>query len=257
MTLDRRRHDGATTHRVDAVPHARTAGAPEATAAPVTEPARRSARAVVAGVGVAGGLLTVAVLVREQWSPLVDLDQRTVVTATSFALSSGELVDVLLWWQWAFAAPRLIVPVVALCLVFWWRTGRTTRTWWAIGTVLAAWAFSNVAKELVQRARPVLDEPVEHALGYSFPSGHATNAAAMTTAVVILLWPVLRRRWQKVTAVSAAVALTVLTAVDRVMLGVHFPTDVTAGALLGAGFVVASYLGFRGRLHRSTHKEAR
>jgi undecaprenyl-diphosphatase len=67
----------------------------------------------------------------------------------------------------------------------------------------------------------------------------------MTTALVVLVWPSLRSRGLRVAAVTGAVVLTLLTAADRVMLGVHFPSDVTAGILLGVGVVVASYLAFR------------
>ncbi|MGN8244914.1 phosphatase PAP2 family protein [Cellulomonas soli] len=215
-----------------------------------TSRARRLVRAVLAALGTAAVVLLLALLVREQWPPLVRFDERVVTAATQLTASTPGLAPVLLGWQWAFAASRLFVPVAALCLLFWWRTGRRTRTWWALSTILAAWVVANVAKELVQRARPVLDEPVANAPGYSFPSGHATNTAAMTTALVVLAWPVLRTGSARVAAVLTAVGLTVLTAADRVLLGVHYPSDVIAGTLLGTGFVIASYLGYRGWSHR-------
>ncbi|GAA3796248.1 phosphatase PAP2 family protein [Cellulomonas soli] len=207
---------------------------------------RRLVRAAVAAAAVGLVVLLLAVLVREQWHPLVAFDEQVVAAATAFAATSPGLVRVLLGWQWAFAASRLFVPFVVVCALFWWRTRRTTRTVWALGTVLAAWSLSNLAKELVRRARPVLDEPVAQAPGYSFPSGHAANTAAMTTALVVLVWPVLRSMWLRVLAVVSAVVLMLLTSADRVLLGVHYPTDVIAGTVFGVGFVLASYLGYRG-----------
>ena len=50
-------------------------------------------------------------------------------------------------------------------------------------------------------------------------------------------------------------SITVATAVDRVMLGVHYPSDVLAGMLLGVGFALASYLGFRHFYRPQTHDE--
>jgi undecaprenyl-diphosphatase len=67
----------------------------------------------------------------------------------------------------------------------------------------------------------------------------------MTTALVVLVWPSLRSSGLRVSAVTGAAVLTVLTAADRVLLGVHFPSDVAAGILFGAGCVIASYLAFR------------
>jgi membrane-associated phospholipid phosphatase len=207
--------------------------------------ARRLVRAVLVGVGTGAAVVVLALLVREQWQPLVRLDQRAVAAGASLTAAHPALRHTLVAWQWAFLPARLLVPVVAACLVYWWRTRQATRTWWAVATVLGAWALSNVVKELVRRARPVLDQPVETAGGFSFPSGHAVNTAAMTTTLVVLAWPVLRTPGRRAAAVVAAAVLTLLTAADRVLLGVHYPTDVVAGMLFGVGFVLASYLAFR------------
>jgi undecaprenyl-diphosphatase len=203
-------------------------------------------RAVLAGAGTAAALLVLGVLTRDKWDPLVRFDEQAVVAATSFAAARPALVDGLLAWQWAFEGVHLFVPVAGLCLVFWWRTRMTTRTLWALVTILTAWGFANLAKEITRRARPVLADPIAHAPGYSFPSGHAANTAAMTTALVVLVWPVLRSRALRVAAVVGAATLMVLTSLDRVMLGAHYPSDVVAGAILGVGLVLASYLGYRG-----------
>lgn len=207
--------------------------------------ARRLGHALLVAVGTGVAVIAVAVLVRDQWPPLVQLDERAVTEGTSVAVANPGLVRTLLAWQWIFLPARLVVPVAALCVLYGWRTRKTQRTVWALATILAAWGLSNVIKEVVQRARPVLDEPVEIAAGFSFPSGHATNTAAMTTALVVLVWPSLRSRTARVAAVSGAATLTLLTAADRVMLGVHYPSDVVAGMLFGTGFVVASYLGYQ------------
>lgn len=207
--------------------------------------ARSLGLAVLTGVGTGVLVVAVALLVRGEWSPLVRLDEAAVNAGTR--LSGGEpgLLRALVVWQTVFLARNLVIPVLALCGWYWWRTRDTARAVWAAVTVLAGWALSNVLKELVQRARPVLDEPVEVAHGYSFPSGHATNTALMTTVLVLLVWPSLRSRGLRVAAVTGAALLTVATAADRVMLGVHYPSDVVAGMLLGVGFALASYLGFR------------
>ncbi|MFI2485535.1 phosphatase PAP2 family protein [Promicromonospora kroppenstedtii] len=218
-----------------------TAGAAQAT----TPRARRLVRAALVGVATGAAVVVIALLVREQWPPLVQLDELAVTEGAAFAAQHPGLLRALITWQWAFLAVHLLVPVGAICLVYWWRTGSTTRTWWALTTILTAWGLSNLLKELVRRARPVLDQPVESAGGFSFPSGHAANTAAMTTALVVLVWPSLRSRAMRAAAVAGAVVLTVATGVDRVMLGVHYPSDVVAGLLFGVGLVLASYLAYQ------------
>ncbi|GEA84512.1 phosphatase PAP2 family protein [Cellulomonas gelida] len=207
---------------------------------------RRLLRAAAAAAATAASVLALGLLVRDSWEPLVRFDERTVRAAVSFASEHPTLVDALLAWQWVFEGRRVIVLVVGACLLVWWRTGMKTRTWWALATALAAWGFANLAKELTRLARPVLDEPLTHASGYSFPSGHASTTAAWSTTLVVLVWPLLHSRGAKTAAVAGAALLMALTALDRVLLGAHFPTDVLAGTVLGVGLVLASYLGYRG-----------
>jgi undecaprenyl-diphosphatase len=111
--------------------------------------------------------------------------------------------------------------------------------------MMVAWALQLGIKEVVRRARPIVPDPVSHAPGYSFPSGHAANAAAVATILTLLVWPVISpraRRW----VTACAVAFALITALDRVFLGVHFPSDVVGGLIFGVGLGVASYIGYLG-----------
>lgn len=86
-------------------------------------------------------------------------------------------------------------------------------------------------KQLVDRARPTL-EPVAATLGPSFPSGHSSTAAASWAAFALVasLW--LGRR--SVPALTGlAVGIAVAVAASRVLLGVHWLTDVIGGLALG------------------------
>jgi undecaprenyl-diphosphatase len=62
--------------------------------------------------------------------------------------------------------------------------------------------------------------------------------------VVVLVWPLLKPGLHRVAVPAAAVAVMVMTDVDRVFLGVHYPSDVVAGTILGVGLVLASYAGY-------------
>jgi undecaprenyl-diphosphatase len=111
--------------------------------------------------------------------------------------------------------------------------------------MLVGWFLGFLVKLLVQRARPVVSDPVSHAPGYSFPSGHAFNAALATTVVLILLWPLLGATARRVGPAVGAVVVPI-TCLDRVFLGVHFPSDVVGGVILALALAGASYVGYRG-----------
>jgi undecaprenyl-diphosphatase len=107
-------------------------------------------------------------------------------------------------------------------------------------------ALSNGIKYLVDRARPDVSRLTGFA-GSSFPSGHATAAAA-TLAAVALLITRQRSRRVKIAAASIAAGAAVVVAMTRVFLGVHWFTDVIAGLLLGWGWFALCSIAFGGRL---------
>ncbi len=116
---------------------------------------------------------------------------------------------------------------------------------WAFSTMMAAWIAGEVMKVIVQRARPVLDLPLSFPPGYSFPSGHALNITVAAGVLVLLLWSLLSRPG-RVLAVSSAAVVVLVVGLDRIFLGVHFPSDVLAGYVLGCCITFSSWIGFVG-----------
>jgi undecaprenyl-diphosphatase len=107
--------------------------------------------------------------------------------------------------------------------------------WTRVGAaILLAESASGALKFAVERDRPPVSRPVPEPLlespsTYSFPSGHATVAFACAT---VLALAVPRLRWP-------LLALAVLVASSRVYVGVHYPGDVLAGAVLGVAIATA------------------
>ena len=212
----------------------------------------RRLSAAAAYAVVVGLVVTVlAYLVRSKFDPLVRFDEARILSATSFTRDHPRFLDALLFWQ-AISQPLAAYLVVAVpaCLWVWLRKHLTTRAWWAFLTMMVGWMLALGLKALVQRARPVVDDPVSQSAGYSFPSGHATNAAIIATALTLLFWPLLSRAGRRA-AIAASVLWVTITCLDRVFLGVHYPTDVIGGVLLGCGLVLASYAGYVGWTPRS------
>jgi len=206
------------------------------------------------GLGFAVPVTVLAFVVREKLLPVIELDERLIAGATDITRDNPWLRSTLVVWQEITQPWRLYIVASAVCLVVWRRHRElATRCLWAFVTMMVAWNLQLVLKELVRRSRPVVSDPVSHAPGYSFPSGHVANAAAIATVMTLLLWPLLSpvaRRW----LMAGLTAYVVLTALDRVFLGVHYPSDVLAGILFGIGLGTASYVGYLGWNPQSPHE---
>ena len=85
------------------------------------------------------------------------------------------------------------------------------------------------------RVRPDLVAHLDPIASPSFPSGHANNAAVVYILFIMLV-PQARRPWWQ----FAAAAMIVLTGLSRIMLGVHWPTDVLGGWMLGTSFALGA-----------------
>ena len=133
---------------------------------------------------------------------------------------------------------------VLVVAVWLWRRGAKRLAAWAVVTMVIGGVLGVVLKLLVERARPAFPEPVAHASGYSFPSGHALNSMLCVGVLILVFLPVLRPAG-RVLAYAVGALVVLLTGFDRVALGVHFVSDVLAG------WVVALAVPRRHRRRRS------
>ena len=131
-----------------------------------------------------------------------------------------------------FAQPATGVVLTAIAVII--AAGR--RRWriaaYIATSVIGSTILMKIIKTIVQRPRPTVDRIIPES-GFSFPSGHSVNAVAFYGALLVLAFFYLRRRWLKAILLLVLAAEIVLLPISRVYLGVHFPSDVTAGLLLG------------------------
>ena len=196
---------------------------------------RAGARLVLGLVGalaVAVVSVPMALLVRSEYAPLVGLDEDVTDSAEQVVAGSGPLLA-LARAVTLLGDPTLITVAAAALATVLWRRGDARLALYVVAARVGALVLSQGLKLVVDRSRPVFDAPVASALGASFPSGHALGSAAFWTTAAVLALPHVRRPRL---VLLGAVLVAVLVAASRVLLGVHYVSDVSGGLLLGLGW---------------------
>jgi membrane-associated phospholipid phosphatase len=165
--------------------------------------------------------------------------------------------DVLLWiHQWAnpwldgfFLISDLLgkLPFLvgfALAMIGWnavERRWRRAAVWFVIG--LMTLVLIDGPKRVVARERPQLWPRLVPQGGTSFPSGHALASASLFTLAACEA----ARRWprRKTLAYGLAIGTSLWLGIGRLYLGVHYPSDVVTGWVIGAGLAVAGMALFK------------
>ena len=145
-----------------------------------------------------------------------------------------------------------IYTVIVLCLVLALAETIIQRSVWVIPFIVAVMGGEEVLtatiKQITDRVRPSFN-PAAATLGPSFPSGHSATAAAFYATAALLLG---RRSGHPTRAVLAGLAagLAVAVAASRVLLDVHWLSDVFAGLALGWAWFAVCAIAFGGRILR-------
>jgi membrane-associated phospholipid phosphatase len=125
--------------------------------------------------------------------------------------------------------------VVVAIWFYWRRQWRPTAL--LVITALTAESVTLTIKALVTRGRPEFLDPAFDVGGWSFPSGHSTNAAAMATAIILVFWSRAGRR-ARIWMVAVGAVYAVGIGATRLALSVHWVSDVIAGLAVGVGWVM-------------------
>lgn len=139
-----------------------------------------------------------------------------------------------------FGRPWWFYVIVGAACAFVWRRGRIRLVAFLVVTCLGGGLVDTAVKVLVNRPRPVVDHPVATAFGKSFPSGHSMMSVVVYGALLLVFLPVLRRGWQRTVAVWGVVVLVLAIGCSRLMLGVHFVSDVVGGFVLGVAWLAGA-----------------
>ena len=99
-------------------------------------------------------------------------------------------------------------------------------------TLLVSWDLNEIIKLIIKRQRPA--QRLLEVGGYSFPSGHAMNAAALYIAVMLALLKIYKKPWQKAVIICILSIIPFMIGLSRIYFNVHYTTDVITGWCLGA-----------------------
>jgi undecaprenyl-diphosphatase len=187
---------------------------------------------------IVAGLLVFALLgwgVGALWTSLVGSHELSLVRDLAEARSSAttSAMRVVTWAGSLWA----LVPLALVCCVLLVRGGYVHEALALALGLLGGALIPAFVKPLVDRARP----PVEHLQmvgGPSFPSGHATQASAFWLSLLLVLGRLSLPGAVLALAYGAGGLLIVTVCFSRVYLGVHYPSDVIAGLLLGGGWAL-------------------
>lgn len=198
--------------------------------------------AAVAAALTAVPLALLIVLVTRGWGPLHDLDVSVDTSLHAYAVRSPGFVSFLTLVSRVLDPMvfRVICVAVALWLL---RRGLPRLALWVVVTMTVGGLLGMFLKTAVGRARPHLPDPVSHAGGLSFPSGHALNSFLGCGVLLLVFLPTLSRRG-RIVAGCLAVAATALVGFSRVGLGVHYVSDVVGGWVVAAAVLAATSAAF-------------
>ena len=120
-----------------------------------------------------------------------------------------------------------------------------------LSTVVLGGNFLNFClKHLIQRGRPVFDDPLFSLPTYSFPSGHAMASTVFYGLLAIYVSVSARQRYAAPVAIGAAVLIVALVSFSRVYLGLHYLSDVLGGVSEGIAWLALSAIAWQHRRRR-------
>jgi undecaprenyl-diphosphatase len=136
-----------------------------------------------------------------------------------------------------------LIPLVAAASV--WLVVKRKRPDLALHLIvvqLGSFTLNPVLKAIFDRPRPDLFELRGQFAWAAFPSGHAIASVSVLLTVVILLRRERGWRWP----LPVAIVLLLFSLYSRLYLGVHWPTDILGGVLIGLVWLAVTYAAFRG-----------
>lgn len=135
----------------------------------------------------------------------------------------------------ALGEPTILIAASVVAAAWLWIAGHRQLPFVFVAITMVGRGASELQKYWIARARPDLEAHLVVVKTSSFPSGHATSAMIFYLTIALILTQ--ETRWRGV-AVGFALLVAFLVGISRVMLGVHWPSDVIGGWAFGMLWVL-------------------
>jgi len=169
---------------------------------------------------------------------LDDFDGVLEIGPESWRADHAWLADPLTWVSRAFnTIPMAAAALVAAGLLVFKKHPRAAI--YVVAVMATTITLSGLLKGIVGRPRQIIEDPILVVDNAALPSGHSAYIAAAVGIVMVLATIFLRKRTIRRLLAAAGTLLALLIGMDRLMIGVHTPSDVIAGYALGITSVLA------------------
>ncbi|GGE31358.1 phosphatase PAP2 family protein [Streptococcus himalayensis] len=135
--------------------------------------------------------------------------------------------------------PVIISWVLIFVLFFLWKNWQSEALYVA-GNLALSGLLVSLLKQVYQRPRPSISHLVQET-GFSFPSGHSLAATLVFGSLIVVMYQRIQKKPLRYLMQGMCLLLIGIVLVSRVYLGVHYPSDVLGGALLGFGVLCLEY----------------
>ena len=130
----------------------------------------------------------------------------------------------------------VVITIVGVSALFLWHTEHKHSARLLLASVAGGIILNNGLKLLFHRERPTIFEWQTSALSSSFPSGHAMSATVCYGTVAYLVSRLQKHRVSRIATLTGAAILILLICMTRLYLGVHYPSDVLGGIIVGVAW---------------------
>ena len=145
-------------------------------------------------------------------------------------------------WVTKFANPITVVILsVVFVGLFYFNKQKITALWLAVNMALISGIGNHLLKLFFHRARPTLLPHMVTEHSFSFPSGHATASTLLYGTLIFVMALFFKEKKSRLIAQIIVGILILSIVISRIYLGVHYPSDVLAGVLLGSSSLLFTY----------------